>query len=407
MLLRFVVENLFCFAQEAVFPMVASNDTAHPEHCFANDSHRVLRASALYGANGHGKSKFLDAMALAKRLIVGGSKPDQRLPVEPFRLDPKLKNQPSRFEFTILVEDVEYTYGFVVDAYRVHEEWLFSRHKKDEVRLFERVTNEAGNTKIDFGENLAQEDPKDKEYLEFLKRGVRKNQLFLTKAVDDNFEQLKPVYRWFNKTLISSRHNSHVWPIALLADRNDKFRQFIGDYLHLADTGISGIHIKNEPISADLFFSDDPPQEFITHHHATDGSVVNFNIKDESTGTRRLIEMLSMLANPEDKEHVYILDELDRTLHPHLSRLVVETFLKNEKNKKCQLIFTTHESSLLNLDLLRRDEVWFVEKNAQGMVHLYPLNSFDEQLGFKIERGYLQGRFGAIPFIGDTSVLGW
>lgn len=439
MLLRFIVQNLFCFAEETEFSMVASPDESHPEHVITSDKHRVLMTSALYGANAHGKSKLLQAMALAQRLIINGSKPGQKIPVQPFRLDADLFKQPSRFEFSILAQGVEYTYGFIVDSERVHEEWLFSRPNKKEVRLFERVTDASLKTEISVGSSLARAGSKDKEYLNFLIRGVRENQLFLTECVDRNFKNFNPVYEWFSKSLVIITPDTPFIPFVYMAHNSKNFRDFSNNCLKMADTGISeiiisdrkgdfasifpnapeemrhdfekdlkeGIVISNEAGMSTVYSEENELSQLnlVTMHQATDGSAVPFDIDDESSGTQRFLQMLPIMSTSQDDTRVFIVDELDRTLHPILSRMLVEIFIKT--NKKNQLIFTTHETNLLDLDLLRRDEVWFVQKDQQGKAHLYSLNTFKVRPDLKIERGYLQGRFGAIPFIGDISALGW
>ncbi|MBF0125649.1 MAG: ATP-binding protein [Magnetococcales bacterium] len=260
MLLRFIVENLFCFAGETIFSMVAGKDDAHPEHRIKTTKHNALRTSALYGANAHGKSRLLMAMALAKRLVVEGSKPDKKIPVKPYRLDSHLQTQPSRFEFTIFTQGIEYTYGFVVDVDRVHEEWLFSRPNKQEVCLFERVTDAALNTKITIGPSLARPGSKERAVVEFLQLSVRKNQLFLTECVERNFNKVKPVYDWFSKTLHIIFPNQTLLPVAHLAHKDDHFGKFVNQFLKLADTGISGIETRQDKIDAKSAFPDAPDE---------------------------------------------------------------------------------------------------------------------------------------------------
>jgi hypothetical protein len=144
-----------------------------------------------------------------------------------------------------------------------------------------------------------------------------------------------------------------------------------------------------------------------TQHLSEEGKPVPFDIEEESSGTQRVMQILPILADAKAGNRVYVIDELDRKLHPLLSRLFVEAFLEMGKAQNSQLIFTTHETSLLNLDLLRRDEIWFVEKDRAGASHLYSLASLNVRPDIKPERGYLQGRFGAIPFIGGIQSLGW
>ncbi len=443
MLLRFVVENLFCFAGETLFSMVATKDDAHSNHKVKTGRVDALRISALYGANAHGKTRLIRAMALAKRFITEGFKPGQSIPVKPFLLDSHCRQKPSRFEFTFMVQDVEYAYGFVCDTKRFHEEWLFSRPNKREVMLFRRDTNAEGVSEFDIGRTLARGRIEDSSFLGFLIKGVRANELFLTHAVVNNFTGLMPVFHWFQKSLIILETNNFSVNLPRLVDGNQDLRNFIGKFLKIADTGIVEITTKNEKTKFDDLADEvrrqiqkfigskakergqgmhivineetDLPIEdmlvekitLLAQHNTAEGDVVHFPLEDESAGTNRLLELLPLLYNRSGSENVYIIDELDRTLHPSLSRLFIDTFLNLSPDNKNQLIFTTHESNLLDLDLLRRDEIWFVEKDTDGKSHLYPLSSMKIRPDVNIKRGYLHGRFGAIPFIGNTTALGW
>lgn len=448
MLLRFTVENLYCFAEETVFSMVADKDDKHPDHELRlreDYKHRALRTTALYGANAHGKTKLVEAMELAQRLITKGRKPGQSIPMVPFRLDETKRSQPSRCEFVIFHENVEYTYGFVANSKRILEEWLFARPKSRDNRYFERITDDKGITKVEFGATLTRnKDADERKFLEFVARGTRENQLFLTEAVERNVEELKPIYQWFTNVLTIVPANRPMQPIEFRACEESGFIEFMGTFLRLADTGIDGILAEEEKLDYERHFpgssesfrkslEDDlakgsavafvqeegasmtvrPGKEgpvlvrLKTHHKDSTGKAVPFHLEEESSGTQRIMQILPILADLEARTGVYVIDELDRKLHPLLSRLFVQTFLEIGKGHNSQLVFTTHETSLLNLDLLRRDEIWFVEKSQSGASHLYSLASLNVRPDLKIERGYLQGRFGAIPFIGDTHALGW
>ena len=455
MLLRFTVENLFCFADETVFSMVASKDEEHSEHkCNLRDSyeHEALCAAALYGANAHGKTKLVEAVSFARNLILEGRRPGQSIPVSTFRLDAEKLRQPSYCEFVIFHLGVEYTYGFLVNNTRIEEEWLFARPDGEEVRYFERVTDNKGNTHIEFGGILNNLESEDNKFIEYVARGTRDNQLFLTEAVDRNIEALRPIYSWFLNTLIIVPTNREMESLVIRAYEDSDFSNFVSSFLKLANTGIDTISIEEKSLNFDKLSiskkskytssSDEFIKEFEkdiadglvsqiesegrklseavqpsmngemllrlkTVRNDNHGKSVLFDIDEESSGTQRIMQILPVLADMRETSKVYVVDELDRMLHPLLSRLFLETFLKFNKNNKNQLIFTTHETSLLNLDLLRRDEIWFVEKDQSGSSHLYSLASLKVRPDLKIERGYLQGRFGAIPFVGDIRTLGW
>ena len=446
MLLRFTVENLFCFAEETVFSMVATKDEQHPEHAqLLRDGypHKALSIAALYGANAHGKTKLVKAISFARKLILEGRKPGQSIPVEPFRLDEEKRGQPSRCEFVIFHENVEYTYGFLATTKRIVEEWLFARPSDKEECYFERVTDTEGKTQVSLG--IAFQGIKEDKFIEYVARGTRENQLFLTKAMDDNVSVVKPVYEWFSHILTVVSTDTEIQPIALRAIEAN-FVEFMSCFLRLADTGIDSIITEEENLDYERFFPDTNdavsndvendlakgmaigilnsdglamairPSEnghmlvrLKTLHRDKHGVCVPFDIEEESAGTQRVMQILPILAELKASKGVFIIDELDRKLHPLLSRLFIETYLEMGKGQNCQLIFTTHETSLLNLDLLRRDEIWFVEKDRKGASQVYSLADFDfkPNSDVKLELGYLHGRFGGIPFIGDIRSLGW
>ncbi|SEH08669.1 AAA family ATPase [Candidatus Venteria ishoeyi] len=443
MLLQFSLANHLCFAEEQTLSLVASKEDKHPGHLLMPRpayKHKVLRTAALYGANAHGKTKLIEAIEFAQDLIVNGRKLEQPIQVKPFRLNPELLQQPSRFEFVIFFEGVEYTYGFVVNRKQVLEEWLFARPKTQEVRYFERISKPDGEVVVEFGASLKPKKAKDKQYLDFVARGTQENQLFLTEAVNRKTDKLKPVYTWFSKILTVISADRPFQPIERRAHKEESFIQFMGDFLNLAGTGISGISTEEERIDLNdvskdlreelenlkegqtLSFSSSDGDSFVmylnadndpiilrlkTHHEDSHGMLVNFDFSEESSGTQRLMQILPMLADLEQRHKVYIIDELDRKLHPFLSKLFVQSFLEKGKNIHSQLVFSTHETHLLDQALLRRDEIWFVEKDQHGASHLYSLADFKIRPDLKVEKGYLQGRFGAIPFIGDTTILGW
>ena len=456
MLLRFTFENLFCFAEETIFSMVAGEDNQHPEHKRSlreGYEHEALCTAALYGANAHGKTKLVEAIAFARNLILEGCRPGKSIPISPFRLEVDAYKQPSYCEFVIFQEGVEYTYGFLANSTRIEEEWLFARPTNNqEVSYFERITDSQGHTHIELGSALSSPENEEDKFIDYVARGTRDNQLFLTEANERNIEALKPVYSWFSNTLTIVPTNREIDSLVLRAYDDSDYRDFISSFLKLADTGIETIAIEEKSLnfenlsaskkpryaSASKEFSKEFEDEIAegiagqindqglqlseavrstanghalirlkTVRHDNHGNAVPFDIDDESSGTQRIMQLLPVLAEIRKSNRVYVVDELDRMLHPLLSHLFVETFLSFKNNKNCQLIFTTHETSLLNLDLLRRDEIWFVEKDQAGASHLYSLDSLKIRPDIKIERGYLQGRFGAIPFVGDISTLGW
>lgn len=430
MLLQFSVKNHLCFAEEQCLSLVASKDDRHPEHLITareNYKHRALRVAALYGANAHGKTKLVESISFAQELIVDGRKREQVIQVRPFRLNPELLQQPSRFEFVFIQNNIEYTYGFVADKKRILEEWLFARPNSREVRYFERITKETGEIIIEFGHALLKSE--QKQFLDFIIKGCQENQLFLTEAANRNVSTLEIVYEWFSKVL---QVVSTDFPVQTIEACSEKDFISMTEFLNTAGTGISKIFLEEEPvefmhnetdekirnmardftefrINDRMIRLNDNKEPVIvqmkTQHENSDQELISFDLQEESSGTQRLIQILPIFFNLEFENKVYIIDELDRKLHPFLSKLFVQTFIKKAQASLNQLVFTTHETHLLDQDFLRRDEVWFVEKDRFGRSHLYSLADFKIRSDIKIEKGYLHGRFGAIPFVGNSSIL--
>lgn len=441
MLLQFAVQNFACFADEALFSMVAAPGEEHPGQVVQSEAGRkvrVLRVAALYGANAHGKTKLIEALRFVQHLVVRGTRSGARIPRVAFRLDQERLKQPSRFETVIDYQGIEYTYGFAVDDERVQEEWLFARPGAREVRYFERVTDAAGQVKVETGPQLAGRTGKQQQFLEFVAQGTRPNQLFLTEAVDRNVEKLKPLVEWFREVLTVVAAEAMPAPLGARVTEEKDFVDFLAAFLRRAGTGIEGLSAEEQPLDFErdlpgipasvreeiqggmerdlvvgfrqsegrslTFYRDDTGQALVarlkTIHQGKDGSQVTFDFEDESSGTQRLVEILPILADLGITERVYVVDELDRKLHPLLSRLFVESFIgRCDKAARSQLIFTTHDTHLMDLDLLRRDEIWFFEKDRFGASTLYSMNGLKVRPDLKIEKGYLNGRFGGIPLI--------
>ncbi len=451
MLIQFTVENFLSFDAKTTFSLVAlRSDQQHPLHVVADGVGKVpplLRAAAIYGANAAGKSNFINAVLFAQNLIVRGTRSGQAIPVTPFKLGTD-RERPSRFEFLFAYQGTLYSYGFVLNSTQILEEWLYATPKAQEVRYFERMALANKEIKVELGRTFTGKSSKQAQFLEFVAKGTRPNQLFLTEAMDRNVTAVAPIIEWFQNVLLVIPAEALPRHLEFNVDQNAQLTDFLATVLRTAGTSIEGVITEEISLDFDQYFPEMPgmmrsqvlqqlqeatetkglllnyrneKQYFLkrgeqgevtmvqlqTLHRTGDGRLIEFTLDEESDGTQRLIHLapalLSLQVMP---ERVILLDELDRRLHPLLSRLFVEAAL-DVNNRRSQLIFTTHETSLLTLDLLRRDEIWFVEKDAFGASHLYSLAEFKIRPDLKIEKGYLNGRFGAIPFIGDVHSLGW
>jgi hypothetical protein len=403
------------------------------------NSINVLRAAVIYGANASGKSNLIQAMAFARELIVNGTRPHKFIPIKRFLLDKSCVDKLSKFEFEFKSRGKYYAYGFELDTHRIHSKWLYEIRQTTEKMIFERTTSHENETTIKFG-SIEFESKRDRQFIEFTGMGTRYNQLFLTESIERGVEYFEGVYSWFDKGLTFIFPDTQFAGLEISIEQRRKLGDDLLGLLQLFDTGISGIgfeeidfeseitdfpdEIKDQLIEdADedskivvrgsndrryLIYRDEYNElkafKLITKHKMKDcDDEASLEVGDESDGTRRLMELLPALIDLFNNDRVYVIDELDRSLHSTLSYRILELFLNNKKRQESQLIVTTHETSLLNLNLLRRDEIWFIEKDKTGASTVYSLEEFAPRYDKDIRKGYLLGRFGAIPIVQNVA----
>ncbi|KAA0875751.1 AAA family ATPase [Nitrincola tapanii] len=395
--------------------MKSSGDELVDSNSFVIDApsrFELLRSSAIYGPNASGKSNFLLALRTLQRIVLESSTARQHgdpLPVVPFRLCPKSRLQPSEFEVTFLVENVRYQYGFSATASRIHDEWLLAYPKGRAQRWFNRSWNDDKQChEWELGSNLLGEK-------QLWQKSTRDNALFLSTAVQLNSKQLKPLFDWFKSTLRMAGIGG--WGpefSASLCEKEDKPR--VMGFLHAADLQIDDVLVEAQAFDVNQLPEDIPESlrvviadelkdkhrfEIKTVHKDSEGKPVIFNFDDESEGTQKLFSFAGPWLDALKNGYVLFIDELHDNLHPLLVRYLVELFHNSETNpKNAQLIFTTHETSILNQDVFRRDQIWFCEKNAAQSSQIYPLTDFSPRKSREnLELAYLSGRYGALPFI--------
>lgn len=443
MLIQFAVENFLSFRKKTVFSMAASQDQCHQEQVSTTPSgFRIVRCAALYGANSSGKSNLVKALAFARELITEGTRPGGKIRITPFKLQSELARE-CRFEFEVLSGGYQFSYGFIVSSTEIRAEWLYRTRDAHEEMCFERTVpaGEKQEARIQLGDIFGEDRPR----VEFVSQGTRPEQLFLTEAAERNVSALKPLFSWFQTRLTIIRPQSKFWTLITDAENSPDFLAFLVGHLQTAGTGISGLTTRRsslesipEPVRNELMESlkdggataaqvhpldgvvvkgkEEGTLEqirLITQRTLADGSVVNFELREESDGTRRLLDLAPALflhsSSQEDTRPVFVIDELERSLHPLMTRRFLQSYL----SAKCaggQMIVTTHDTNLLDLELLRADEIWFIEKDDAHVSSLYSLAEFQpdqlQKLGSHLEEGYLNGRFGAIPFFGKPKQLG-
>jgi hypothetical protein len=447
MLISFNIENFLSFGNKVNFSMVAGKVQQHKDlHTFQVNKKKklaLLKISAIYGANASGKSNLIKTIELLKRLIIKGTQPEDIIPLVPFKLNSKYENKPSKIEIVFIKNSRVYAFGFLATNDMVYEEWLYDSTTDKQKLIYERKLNEAKKYEYTFLSNR-KITKKDKNFVNFIAEGTRKNQLFLTECflhqTDNNFTNYRAIrdtLEWVNKDLLIIFPNSKYQPLLIKLNNSTDFFNRFERFISIPDTGIDGIELKevkfNDLIEIPDIIKQDiknklKPQEsaFLNLNNGNDSIIIEkrsdkeiiakklyakhyivnkegyeyFDLKFESDGTRRLFDLIPLLIEQDERELVVFIDELNRSLHPLLTKWFIDIFINQSFNKKIQLIFTTHEEYLLDFDILRKDEIWFTEKNENNETNIYSLAEFkDVRFDKRIVNDYLLGRYGAIPKI--------
>jgi len=422
--------------------MVASlRQPDHSEHLSSNQAlnQKLLPIAVVYGANGSGKSNLVKSLSFVQHLVAQGVQPGRPIERQRFLFGAADAKEPSAFEVRFTAGERSFSYGFKVTDKEVLEEWLDLLADSSELNLFERVTSD-GVVTVEAGDALKDDGLGDhNKVVALTKVGARANQLFLAGIRETLDSQshgplIASVLNWFSSIVIVSA-DAGFEKLAEWLDHDSSFAKFAWDYLRDSSTGVDRLRVEKIEIKDDDFLLEIknsfkhglPPRmpsgsagEIVVdrgegnklllrtiraEHTSTEGNPVLLPFQEESDGTQRLTHLLPALFQLKEEHRLYVIDEIDRSLHPLLSHKFIEFFLKVCRVHGSQIIITTHESNLMDLGLLRRDELWFTEKNPQNATTLYSLSDFKVRTDLKIEKGYLQGRFGAIPFLGNLDRL--
>ncbi|MEO5370292.1 MAG: ATP-binding protein [Magnetococcus sp. DMHC-1] len=322
-----------------------------------------------------------------------------------FMLDAVSSKQPSEFELTFIDQGVRFQYGFSLMPERVVEEWLLVyKSAKPQMWFSRRFDPDGGKDLYEFGPHLTGKRSLWKE-------STRSNALFLSKAVDLNSEGLRPIYSWITKKLrIIGAGDRPPFHASILHAKTEEGKTELLRFLEAADLGIVGLVASDEKklkqiikmgLTADgkpaAVYAEMPMPVFL---HQVEDIVAKIDLEDESAGTQKFFAFASFVINILKDGCVWVVDELDGSFHPLLVRFLIGLFHSIDNNKNgAQLIFTTHDVSILNTEIFRRDQIWFIEKDQTQSSKLYPLTDFSPRQKEAIDRGYLIGRYGALPFI--------
>ncbi|MCY4460574.1 MAG: ATP-binding protein [Albidovulum sp.] len=411
MLVEFSVENFRSIKQEACLSLVAGPAKERSDtHLVAptlrkkgGSARPLLRSAAIYGANAAGKSNLLRALAVMRGIVLDSSRDAGPIPVTPFLFDSTSRDQPTTFEIMFVAGGVRYQYGFSATSKVVTEEWLYAWPVGRVQQWIQRSSDD-----WKFGDKLTG----DKEVW---RRATRPDALYLSTAVSLNSEQLKPVFDWF-------RHTLHVvvsgtWNTLFSLNRiREEGKSGIIEFLQTADLAIADLKVIEEEFRPEMLPDDmpsevkeqvtkdlagEPVAELWLSHDTGRGKPVELNIHDESDGTQKIFALAGPWLDSLQKGHVVVVDELHVHLHPTLVKFLVERFHNPDVNTSgAQLIFSTHDTSILSQDVFRRDQIWFCERDKRQETKLFSLTDFTPRKGVEnLERSYLAGRYGALPYI--------
>ena len=422
MLLRICVSNYLSLRDPQELLLVAST-LKDPEEglieCSAVPKGSILPAVVVYGANASGKSNLVTAVEHMRAMVLlshAKGKPGGGVPRQPFRLDAASPQRPTRFEADIVINGVRHHYGFEASDTAFVSEWLYAFPKFRRRTLFFRDGNDFA-----FGRGLKGPNTT-------ISRLTRPNSLFVSAAAQNDHEQLSGVYAYF-ESMKGDQDTSARGPMAELRLAKEEPDPRVIEFLSRIDTGILGYRRKDVAIPnearamwrelfkavhkamkqpADMELGDDETVSTIELAHRGQGDrEVYLELEQESAGTRRLLVLLQLAFQALDEGAPLFVDELDASLHTQACEAVLRLFCSPETNPKgAQLIATTHTTGLMRSSVLRRDQIWFTQKARDGATELYPLTDIRTRKGDNFEAGYLQGRYGAVPFDDPLTALG-
>ena len=418
MLLMFKVKNYTSFKDESILDMRATSYTQHPAHVIhVNDQLGLLKTTAVYGANASGKSNLISAMFFFEQYIFSQfinkkenenfetSEMNVKMKLEPFSLSDKINAAPE-FDIIFLHNSKQIQYGFECTSKEVLNEWLFI----DDEKVFERTGIE-----LSFGSKYQKilgsykKLPAERLYIAVLEYFLDEE---AKKAVlGDLISFFNKEYNVYTEILFESTVKGLAGMIGLSKKlvSNKTFRKKVEHYLRLVDVGIKRLDIQTETVFDERTGKKKKEEVIRTVHDIYDGSgnIVGeklFDLSQESTGTLRFLTYIQNIIDMISNGGVFIVDEMSARLHPLLTKLIVDIFCSNH-NKQAQLIFTTHDISLLNSNQFRRDEIVFVDKNERGESKLYALSDLKVHEDAAFNKDYLQGKYGAIPIFNYDEIM--
>lgn len=445
MLIRFIAKNIYSFKDETEFNLFPNKTLGLQHHKAKSGDFEFLRFSAIYGANGSGKSNLINAISFLETIVEEGKLPSETEDLK-FKLNDENLKLPISLGIEFIANSTPYFYSITFEENQILYEYLAESNKNNDILIFERNFDSDIN-EIKFHENYYKTD-KEKLFVEVLsEKLIQKNELlitFLSKKYPEEFNSVHSAFGWFKETLVVIKPDEKPGGIAHIMDKYPSIKDFANKFIPSLNTGISKIDIekkkfeefvggndsklkkeiidelKSEPNNISLLFDRNTGEEatlayendeivakrLITKHENILGKNIDFNLGQESDGTRRLIDYIPAFQGIISDKKVYVIDEIERSIHPMMIKEIMTKLALDDKVEG-QLIFSTHESNLLDQSIFRPDEIWFAQKDFDGSSKIYSLSDFKIHNTINIENGYLKGRFGGIPFLSNLKDLNW
>ena len=440
MILRFVVENFTSFKDAVEFNTFPSSKShSHENHKVNHGYVTALRMSAIYGANGAGKSNLLIALGLLRTMILNEGIGDVTIHGDlPFKFDKECIDKPSGLAIEFYHNQHIFYYHIEFSRERLLLEELYLSGKTKDIKLFVRK-----DSFIDVNGDYF-EKGFNPQFVDGLDRLVRSDMMllpFMGKYYPSEMPLVTDAFSWFVDKLEVIQPEAFAQTIPQLFDSNSRFSELVNSLMPELKTGISRLAVRKEELTEEnakgndallrlikqaKFYPGEPQvmkvsedvsnivfekgkvymKTLVAIHQTVDGEEVDMSFVNESDGTRRLINYMPLFYAVTNEDKVYVVDEIERSIHPILIKSLMERLSHSEKASG-QLIFSTHESGLLDQDIFRPDEIWFAQKDAEQATQLYPLSDFNIHKTANIENGYLNGRYGGIPFLSNLKDLHW
>lgn len=419
MIIEFTIENFRSIKEEVTFSFVSSSDKLLPNNLINSDllsiNDNLLKTAVIYGANASGKSNVIMAFSSLQSMVLDSLKnqPDDPLPYYPFKLDSTYLSKPTTFRLVFIHNNVKYVYGLSFTQDKIVNEYLHHYPLKRKAIIFERYE---GQEPVFIKNPNVQAKIYDR---------TLDNVLYLSNSAQQNYQKTLEVFKWFKHEFNVFDNTSSIQfagSTVDLLDETIESRDEIIKKLIVADLGINNVSTQDVELNIERFPEHIPRRKGgvyikqedgkfsitdikVTHYIVDEDNVptsVDFDFyDDESEGTKRYFYLMGPILDSLRHGKTLIIDEMDLKLHPLLTRYLVELFHNPDENTQgAQLLFTTHNVNLLELDLFRRDQIWFTEKNpSSGSTDLYSLLEFKPRNDKNIQKGYMSGRYGGVPFI--------